>query len=104
VFGIDRNLLIPVIRVPRVGGGDPAPNEIGPGQALQLELVLQAAPAGTQFGDATHSSAQQSVNAFGVYGDEHRVDIAVTLDGKPASGLSVVFGGPQKTFLPLAQR
>lgn len=100
-WGIDPNLFQPVIRIPKpVGDPDPQPNEIAAGQQLQLELAFM--PVSVAAAGLTPTQA-----AATTFGDVQRVDVAVSMDGKESSGLSVVFTpqeqGP-KVFLPLVQR
>jgi uncharacterized repeat protein (TIGR01451 family) len=100
----------PYLRIPRPGGGgDPAPDVIGPGQQLRLELAFRPrafARVAAAMTPATFGALQANPLrplATPTFGDVQRVDVAVSMDGKDVSGFSAQFVGTEmkKVFLPM---
>ena len=85
-----------VIRKP---GGDPPPDIIGAGeQAVLIGLLLPAMQTSAQ--SAVGNNAAPDDYRFG---DESRVDVAVTMDGASAGGFTVQYDAPQIS-LPIVIR
>jgi hypothetical protein len=104
LWGIDPNLYEVVFQIPRPGGGgDPAPDVIGAGQQLQLQVAFRPRAFATTTSLASLRSplATQATNP--IFGDVQRVDVAVEMDGKAVSGFSAVFE-KSLVFLPLIRK